>query len=186
MLQSSRSMPHRAVFLDLNGTLVMPIKVQRLQELVPVADAAAAVARLTDAGFICPVVTIQSRIAKGLFSMAEFVEWFESFAASLRIEGAELVGPYVCPHRFAEPCVCKKPNALLYAKAASDHRLDLHRSYVIGDSARDIEAATRFGGEAVLVRTGWAQSDDEVSRASPCASHVAAALSDAVDWITSR
>src|SRR2546423_1743772 len=98
-----------AVFLDLNGTLVTPLKQESLAELTLIPGAAAAVARLSSAGFICPVVTVQSRIAKGLFSAAEFFDWFEQFATSLRDEGAFIVGPYVCPHRFAEPCACKKP-----------------------------------------------------------------------------
>lgn len=54
----------RAVFLDLNGTLALPVTVEKLGELRPVPGAAEAVARLCRAGFVCPVVTIQSRIAK--------------------------------------------------------------------------------------------------------------------------
>ena len=66
---------NRGAFLDLNGTLVMPVLVQRLDELQPVAGVESAVARLSQAGFICPVVTIQSRIEKGLFSMDLAVAW---------------------------------------------------------------------------------------------------------------
>jgi histidinol phosphatase-like enzyme len=48
----------RAVFLDLNGTLVLPLKQQRLTDLTAIPGAVEAVARLTDAGFVCPVVTV--------------------------------------------------------------------------------------------------------------------------------
>ena len=101
-------MKHRAAFLDLNGTLVMPIKQESLSELTLIEGA---VARLSRAGFVCPVVTIQSRIAKGLFSAEEFRVWFQEFARLLHGCGAEIVGPYVCPHRFSEVCACKKPRA---------------------------------------------------------------------------
>ena len=176
-------MKRRAVFLDLNGTLVMPIIVEHLHELTLIDGAATAVARLSADGFLCPVVTIQSRIAKGLFSTEEFNCWFAALAVLLGRHGAAIVGPYVCPHRFADPCHCKKPSTLLYEQAAVDHEIDLHRSFVVGDSAADVEAASRFGGQGCLVRTGWGADEREVRRAMPYASHVALSLSDAVDWI---
>jgi histidinol phosphatase-like enzyme len=69
---TAQTMKRRAVFLDLNGTLVLPIIVQRPSELRLIDDAPAAVASLSEAGFLCPVVTIQSRIGKGLFTVEEF------------------------------------------------------------------------------------------------------------------
>jgi D-glycero-D-manno-heptose 1,7-bisphosphate phosphatase len=56
---------NRAVFLDLNGTLVSPLKPDALDDLLLLPGAAEAIARLTAAGYVCPVVTVQSRIAKG-------------------------------------------------------------------------------------------------------------------------
>src|SRR5687767_1710955 len=111
---------NRAVFLDLGGTLVDPLKPEQLDELTIIPGAAEAVARLSAAGFVCPVVTIQSRIAKGVFSTKEFDVWFRQFADGLALRGARLVGPYVCPHRFKDPCACKKPNPLLYERAARE------------------------------------------------------------------
>jgi D-glycero-D-manno-heptose 1,7-bisphosphate phosphatase len=176
-------MKRRAAFLDLNGTLVLPIIVEHLSQLRLIGDADAAVARLSSAGFVCPVVTIQSRIGKGFLSIEEFQDWFRKFAAQFRTQGAEVVGPYVCPHRFREVCRCKKPNTFLYEQAAADHGLDLHRSFVIGDSAADVEAASRFGGRGCLVRTGWAADDEEMTRAVPYASHIAQSLTDAASWV---
>ncbi len=109
-------MKQRAAYLDLNGTLVLPIKPDSLNDLTLIEGVGQAIARLSRAGFLCPVVTIQSRIAKGLFSMEEFHRWFLDFSAGLRTCGAEIVGPYVCPHRFSEPCACKKPKTLLYER----------------------------------------------------------------------
>lgn len=176
-------MSTRAVFLDLNGTIVEPIFVQHPGELSPVPGAIAAVARLSAAGFVCPVVTIQSRIAKGMFSLEEFERWFETLIGEFDAGGARIVGPYVCPHRFAEPCACKKPNTLLYEQAAAEHGIDLARSFVIGDSRREVEAATRFGGRGCLVRTGFALEESVVEAARPYAAHIAASVSDAADWI---
>jgi D-glycero-D-manno-heptose 1,7-bisphosphate phosphatase len=136
-------MSRRGVFLDLNGTLVEPLKQQRVDELTLIPDVAAAIARLSVAGFVCPVVTVQSRIAKGLFTITDFEAWFATFAADLKAQGALVVGPEVCPQGSAEPCRCKKPNVLLYNRAADEHRLTPADCFVIGDSPDDVRAARK-------------------------------------------
>jgi len=176
-------MSRRGVFLDLNGTLVEPLKQERLDELTLIPGVAQALARLTAAGFVCPVVTVQSRIAKGLFSMAEFRSWFAAFAANLHAQGAVIVGPYVCPHRRGEPCPCKKPNVLLYERAASEHQLTAADCFVIGDSPDDVRAARHVGARGCLVRTGWASDPRVVEAALQDTSFVADSFVQAVDWI---
>ncbi len=171
------------MFLDLNGTLVEPLKAERLDELTLIPGVIEAVARLSAAGFVCPVVTVQSRIAKGLFSSADFDIWFARFAANLGKYGALVVGPYVCPHRFAEPCPCKKPNTLLYERAALQHGIDVTKSFVVGDSPDDVRAARRLGARGCLVRTGWATDPRVVEAAAPDATVILASFKAAVDWI---
>ena len=173
----------RGAFLDLNGTLVEPLKPERLADLMVIPGVIEAVARLSAAGFVCPVVTVQSRIAKGLFSAADFEAWFARFAIALARHGATVVGPYVCPHRFAEPCPCKKPNRLLYDRAAMEHDIDSLRSVVIGDSPDDVRAASRLGAKGCLVRTGWAADPRVAEEAAPYAAVIVASFPEAVDWI---
>jgi D-glycero-D-manno-heptose 1,7-bisphosphate phosphatase len=176
-------MGRRGVFLDLAGTLVAPLKPKRFDQITLIPGVVEAVARLSSAGFVCPVVTVQSRIAKGLWSLSEFEIWFASFAAELRLQGAIVVGPYVCPRRFAEPCLCKKPNTLLYEGGAAEHQLHPADSFVIGDSPEDVRAAKRLGARGCLVRTGWATDPAAVEEAAPDASIVVNSLAEAVDWI---
>jgi len=179
-------MTRRAVFLDLNGTLVMPIKPERLSDLSLIEGADQAIARLSRAGFVCPVVTVQSRIAKNLFSEAEFRDWFRNFENQLKTRGANICGPYVCPHHFAEPCLCKKPNTLLYEQAAADHGIDLRGSFTIGDTAADVGAACRFGGHGCLVRTGWAVGNAVIEEAAEYAACIADSLDEVVTWVLTR
>jgi D-glycero-D-manno-heptose 1,7-bisphosphate phosphatase len=176
---------HKAAFLDLNGTLVMPLKPERLADLVPLPGAFQAVARLTRAGFVCPVITVQSRIAKGLFSLPDFLAWFAHFAGRAAQHGAMLSGPYVCPHRYAEPCPCKKPQRMLYDQAAADLHLALPESFVIGDSPEDIQAAVALGAAGCLVRTGWAADSSVAANAAAQSVFVASSIVEAVDWILS-
>jgi histidinol-phosphate phosphatase family protein len=173
----------RAAFLDLNGTLVQPVSPERFTDLMPFPGVFDAVARLTEAGLVCPVITVQSRIAKGLFTLNEFEQWFAVFASELARHGGAVVGPYVCPHRFAEPCQCKKPQATLYHRAAIDHGLNVTASFVVGDSADDMRAARRIGASSCLVRTGWAEQPDLLAAASIDADAVVTSFQQAADWI---
>jgi D-glycero-D-manno-heptose 1,7-bisphosphate phosphatase len=129
------------------------------------------------------VITVQSRIAKGLFSSADFDLWFARFAADLNARGAHLVGPYVCPHRFAEPCQCKKPNTLLYERAARDYGLYVVQSFVIGDSPDDVRAAQRLGARGCLIRTGWSADPEVAEEGASAATTIVDSFTEAVDWI---
>ncbi len=173
----------RAVFLDLNGTIVLPLKQESLDEMTLIPGADAAIKRLLAKGFICPVVTIQARIEKGLFTEKEFRSWFDRFFGDLSVD---VKGPYICPHRYTYRCPCEKPNLLLYEQAAHDFSIDLCRSYTIGDSLQDVEAARRFGGTGCLVRTGWASKHSVFEEARPSATFIGDTIVDAVNWILTR
>jgi len=176
---------NRAVFLDLNGILVEPVQIESLSELQVLPGTFEAVHRLNKAGFLCPVVTVQSRIAKAYFSQPEFVTWFQTFACEAALKGAELLGPYTCPHRFNKPCRCEKPKPHLYKQAARDHLIDLSRSYVVGDTASDVIAASAFGGRGCLVKTGWGHFENNQEAAKKVAAPIRQTLTEAVTWILS-
>jgi D-glycero-D-manno-heptose 1,7-bisphosphate phosphatase len=173
----------RGVFLDLSGTLVQPLKPDRLEEQTLIPGVVEAIARLSAARFVCPVITVQSRIAKGLWTAAAFEAWFAAFAASLRDQGAEIVGPYVCPHRFREPCLCKKPNAMLYERASAEHFIDVASSFVVGDSPDDVRAAVVIGARSCLVRTGWAADPTVEASVASEATFIVPSIAEAVDRI---
>jgi D-glycero-D-manno-heptose 1,7-bisphosphate phosphatase len=168
------------VFLDLNGTLVLPLKSESLSEMRIIPGADLAVARLIEEKLICPVVTIQSGIAKGRFTEQEFRNWFSGFFGNLKLD---LKGPYICPHRFGEDCVCKKPNTFLYEQAAKDYSIDLSRSYVVGDTSLDVIAGKNIGGHGCLVRVGSVANDSEYKDERQNASFIGQTLSDIVNWI---
>jgi len=176
-------MKQTAFFLDLNGTIVLPLKPESLDEMTLIPGADLAIVRLLAAGFMCPVVTAQARIAKGLFSESEFRTWFASFFDNL---GLDVKGPYICPHRYSDSCPCQKPNSFLYDRAAADWSFDLRSSYTISDSPQDVEAARRFGGTGCLVRTGWAAEGKILDEARPFAAFIGDSIGDAVEWVVSR
>ena len=138
-------MKAKAAFLDLNGTLVLPVQVSHPTEHNVIPGAVEAVRLLNLHGFICPVVTVQTRIAKGYFSAEDFAAWFRNVKERFRSEGAELCGPYLCPHRSQDACVCYKPKPYLYREAAAEHGIAVEQSVIIGDTSGDVQAAKELG-----------------------------------------
>ena len=176
----------RAAFLDLNGTLVMPVQATHPREYVLLPMAVEAVRLLNSAGFVCPVVTVQSRIAKGLYSTQDFLSWFSRCRAHLSAEGAVVQGPYLCPHWREDRCACKKPQTLLYRQAADDLGIDIARSVVIGDDISDVLAARELGCAGCLVLTGWGERVIRERAADSVADRVTADVFEAAQWIVSR
>jgi D-glycero-D-manno-heptose 1,7-bisphosphate phosphatase len=177
----SRVRATRAVFLDLGGTLVEPVRVSSPGDFRVLPQTRDALVRLRRGGYLCPVVTIQSRIAAGDFNEDEFRTWFRTFERTVAEAGGMLHGVYLCPHAFRHDCPCKKPKTLLFEDAICDLRIDVRHSVVIGDTGPDIEAAERLGVPSCLVLTGWgSQSLDAYgSRATFVAEHIG----DAVEWL---
>jgi D-glycero-D-manno-heptose 1,7-bisphosphate phosphatase len=70
-------------------------------------------------------------------------------------------------------------------QAAEELKIDLQRSYVVGDRFKDIEMARNGGAKAVLVLTGYGKGELEFLGASSKvqADFVAEDLGEAVDWI---
>ena len=60
----------------------------------------------------------------------------------------------VCPHGPDDNCDCRKPKPGMYLQIAEHFGISLQGVPVIGDTLRDLEAATAAGAQAMLVRTG--------------------------------
>lgn len=165
---------------------MLPVRARRLAEHEVIPGAPGAVRLLRTRGFLCPVVTVQSGVARGRFSLDEFLGWFRTFSGGLAGEGAELLGPYVCPHLGDDGCVCHKPKTQLYEAAAHEWGIALPGSFVVGDTTSDLLAARALGCTAVLVRTGWGEGSLERATAEGLADYVAADIAEAAAWIVNR
>lgn len=139
----------RTVFVDRDGTLnvdqrygVDPYKLA----LRP--GARDAVQRWKRAGFRIVVVTNQSGIARGNYTVEQMHRFHEALQDAL---GAELDAFYWCPHRPFQGCVCRKPRPGLLVQAARDLDVDLERAFMVGDSWVDVGAGRALGLPTVLV-----------------------------------
>ncbi len=174
------------IFLDRDGTLNPDpgyIRSPERFELFP--GVAEALAKLKRAGAQLIVVTNQSGIARGLLSVSDLDAVHFKLKSLLDAAGASLDAIYFCPHHPDDHCICRKPNPGMIDQAQRERRIDLTRSYLIGDHTRDLELAKRAGVRSILVTTGVVlpQQAEELKNTGLSPDRVAASLSEAVDWL---
>ena len=153
-----------ALFLDRDGAIVEETEyLRRVEDIVMIRGAAAAIAAANKRGVAVVVVTNQAGIGRGYYGWAEFEAVQKAIISQLAAEGARIDAVYACPHhpqgqgRFAHPDhPARKPNPGMLLQAACDLALDLGKSWLVGDKAIDIEAAQRAGiAGALQVATGY-------------------------------
>jgi D,D-heptose 1,7-bisphosphate phosphatase len=169
--RGSLHVPVPAVFLDRDGTLNYERGwLNRPEQLKLIPGAAAAVRAINESGSLAVVVSNQPVIARGECTETELRNIHNKLEWLLGESHAYLNGIYCCPHHPDEgfpgerpelkfPCSCRKPATGLLDLASRELNIDVARSWMIGDSARDIETAYKFGIRSALVRTGSCTSE---------------------------
>lgn len=149
-----------AVFVDKDGTLIHNVPYNADPALLRFMPGAfEALAALAQAGYALIVVTNQAGLALGHFTRAQFVHLQAALQARLLTEaGVALRDMVVCPHapdaQGAPACLCRKPAPGMLTRAALSHRIDLARSWMVGDTLDDVEAGHRAGCRALLLDSG--------------------------------
>jgi D-glycero-D-manno-heptose 1,7-bisphosphate phosphatase len=148
-------MSRRAVFLDRDGTInVRPPAhsyVTGLDQFFWLPGARAAIARLTDDGYLIAVVSNQRGLARGLVSRSTLNELEDRIQRDLAPYGCAVTAFRYCPHDLDAGCDCRKPRPGLIVALAEELGLDLSRSWVIGDTETDVLAGQAAGCRTVLV-----------------------------------
>lgn len=148
-------MKRPALFLDRDGTLVHDEGyMSRPGQLRLIRNAVPGIRRLVALGYVPVVVSNQSGVGRGLFTRRQLDAMMKRLKRMLADRGVRLAGMYVCPHRPDTGCACRKPKPGLLRRAARELGLDLRRSIIVGDSARDVEAGRAVGARTILVATG--------------------------------
>jgi D-glycero-D-manno-heptose 1,7-bisphosphate phosphatase len=174
------------VFLDRDGTLVEEVGyLNHVNRFRMFPFAGPSIGRLNEAGLAVIVVTNQSGVARGYFPESLVQEVNDRMRRELSAVGARLDDVYYCPHASGDGCDCRKPRTGMINRAASEHNLDLPRSYVVGDRYGDMELAFRAGCKAIFVRTGYGLGEETWhAKDWPRQPHaVVDDLQRAVDWI---
>ena len=174
------------VFLDRDGTLNEdPGYLGSAAELKLLPGVGAALARLKAAGARLVVVTNQSGIARGLFTLKDLEAIHARLEGLLERDDAALDAIYFCPHHPDDRCRCRKPARGMVDRAVAELQVDLRRSYLVGDHAKDIRLAKSVGARAILLTSGTVDEQAlTILRAAEAMPDVCAqSMAEAVDWI---
>ena len=173
----------QVIVLDRDGTIVVdrhylddPLGL----EFEP--NAAEGLRRLYQRGHRLVVVTNQSGIGRGMFSLGRLAEIHARLNAMLNSAGVRLAGIYFCPHLPEDGCACRKPGPGLMMQAAADLGFDPTKAVVIGDKMSDVEFGARVGASTILIARG-----PEMKVApEPRPDLIAADLLEAARWIDAQ
>jgi D-glycero-D-manno-heptose 1,7-bisphosphate phosphatase len=146
----------KLVILDRDGVInyESAAYIKSPDEWLPIPGSLEAIAKLKQAGFLVAVATNQSGIARGFFDEKILMCIHEKMQNALRQLGTEIDLIVYCPHGPYDNCECRKPRAGLFQIIKNYFNTSLQNVPAIGDSLRDIQAATTVGCRSILVRTG--------------------------------
>jgi D-glycero-D-manno-heptose 1,7-bisphosphate phosphatase len=154
----------KLVILDRDGVINVDSDqyVKSADEWIPLPGSLEAIAELNQAGFQVTVATNQSGLARGLFTINDLHAMHQKMMDLLAPMGGRVDSIFFCPHVDADQCNCRKPLPGLMRDIASRYRkadsaMPLTGVPIVGDSLRDLEAATVLGASPHLVLTGKGQ-----------------------------
>lgn len=159
-------MPNRAVFIDRDKTLMEdPGYVSDPQAVKLLPGVELAIKSLQQARYKIVVVTNQSGIARGMLTEDALEEIHAELRRQLSEKSVHLDAIYYCPYhpegtveQYAKESDLRKPKPGMLLRASAEMEIDLGDSWMIGDSARDVEAGQRAGCRTIRIRVRSAQA----------------------------
>lgn len=174
--------PNPVVFLDRDGTIIVDRHYLSSPSGVTLLPGAVdGLQRFRQLGFGLVLVTNQSGVGRGYFTMSAVEAVHAHLLRLLGREGVHLDGIFVCPHRPEDDCDCRKPRPGLIDRARAALDIDMSRSVVVGDKASDVRLGTACGIPSILVLSGQGSVDDAPEAVAAVPDLVAAA-----EWVASR
>ncbi len=149
-------MQHLNIFLDRDGTIIedrhylsSPDQIVFLPGVVQTLQAMQA------AGCRLFLVTNQSGIGRGYFSLADYQRVHQALLEMLAGLGVFLTDTSFCPHAPDKGCSCRKPSAGMWEEIRARHGILASETVMLGDKEEDMAFGRNCGFTAsILLSTG--------------------------------
>jgi D-glycero-D-manno-heptose 1,7-bisphosphate phosphatase len=176
---------NRAVFLDRDGTMIAEKHyLHEVEQVEILPGAAKALKELQDAGFKLFIVSNQSGVGRGYFTLADVERVNEHIQREFARAGVRFEEIYIAPEAPDASSRGRKPSPQFLFDARDTFGVDLAESHFIGDKLVDLECGWNAGVKrCILVRTGYGA---ELERNSPGKLRSAVVVEDlaaAAGWI---
>ncbi len=146
----------KAIFLDRDGVINVDKQyVSKIEEFEFTDGIFSLLNALQEMGYLLIVVTNQSGIGRGYYTLEDFQKLTEWKLRKLAEQGIHIEKVYYCPHAPESNCDCRKPSPKMLLDASESFNIDMKRSWMVGDKKSDIEAGKNAGvGKTVFVASG--------------------------------
>ena len=149
-------MPIKTIFLDRDGVINKEINyLHKIGDFEFIDGVFETCQYLISLNYKIIIITNQSGIARGYYSANDFQIITNWMIAEFKKNNVDILDIFHCPHSPSLNCDCRKPKPGMFIEAKNKHNIDMLKSWMIGDSERDIRAANLAGiKNTILVRSG--------------------------------
>lgn len=153
----------KAIFLDRDGTINKDVGfLNNIEQFELLPNVSSTIREINNSEYLAIVITNQPVIARGEATIEELERIHEKMETLLSNEGAYLDDIFYCPHhpdrgfegevlKYKIICDCRKPKPGLLLQAAEKYNIDLEKSWMIGDSERDMQAGKAAGCGTIFI-----------------------------------
>tara|TARA_B100000795_G_scaffold129265_1_gene96347 strand:+ start:7093 stop:7614 length:522 start_codon:yes stop_codon:yes gene_type:complete len=152
----------KTIFLDRDGVINKEISyLHKIDEFVFIDGIFEACQNFNKLGYQIIIVTNQSGISRGYFSEKDFQTITNWMLHQFEINDVNILDVLHCPHSPESNCICRKPKPGMFIQAKKKHKINMAESWMIGDSERDIRAASLAGiKNTIIVKSGHKLEED--------------------------
>ena len=169
------------ILLDRDGVINQdsPNYIRTPEQWQPISGSLEAITKLTLANISIAVITNQSGVGRGLYSIDELNKINKKMIKQVSLLGGKINDIFFCPHTPEKNCLCRKPEPGLIHQFAKKYQIDLKSEnlFFVGDALRDLQAAVAAHCCPILVKTGNGQKTSQLEHPvlhnTPVFSHLA-------------
>ena len=146
----------KLIILDRDGVINQDSDqfIKNTTEWKPIPGSLEAIAKLNHAGYRVVVASNQSGIGRGLLDMGALNAINDKMYRVLAQVGGRIDAFFYCPHAAEANCDCRKPKPGMFIDIAQRFNVDIAGVPSVGDSLRDLQAASTAAAQPILVLTG--------------------------------
>ena len=149
-------MTKQCVFLDRDGVINRDNKgyVGNADDWVPIPGSIEAIAKLNQADYDVFVITNQSGIGRGYYSLDDMHCVNDKMRRIVKTAGGLITDIFYCPHSPEAQCGCRKPRSGLFIQCQQKYKVEFVNTPFVGDKLSDLRAAEAIKAMPILVETG--------------------------------
>jgi len=144
----------KAIFFDRDGVLNQLVKrdgsyysPQNFEDFHIVSDAMKVVNHVQKKGYLAIVISNQPDISRGKLEQSELDKMTQLLIHETKVDDV-----FYCTHDDDDDCGCRKPATGLFFAAQKKYNIDFNKSFMIGDTWKDVEAAKNASIAMILIR----------------------------------